>query len=131
MATSVGSFGDLIFGAPDARLGIIPFETFNYTRNSRIFSHSTIEGLPRIESAGLESARVVMTGRLTKELYDDMEDALSKLMHLQDGEARPLVRGSRCYGDFVVESLAFSEDAWFGDGELAALSWTLNLIQQR
>lgn len=131
MATAVGSFGDLIFGAPDSRLGIIPFETFSYNRASRLFSHSTIEGLPRVECAGVESARVTLTGRLTKELYDNLEDVISKLQYLQDGEAHALVRGTRCYGEYVVESLSLSEDAWFGNGELAAISWTLNLIQQR
>lgn len=121
---AIGSFGDFVFGVD------VFFNSLDEQRQSRIFSHATVEGLPVVEFAGVDSDRITLSGVLTGETAGDLDDIIIQLRELQDGVARPLTRGSRCYGSFIVESLNINESHWAGD-VLAAATWQMSLISQR
>ena len=121
---AIGSFGDFVFGTD------VIFNSLDEQRQSRLFSHATIDGLPVVEFAGVDSTRITMSGVLTGETSGDLDDVILRLKELQDGKARPLTRGSRCYGSFVVESINFNESHWAGD-VLAAATWQMTLVSQR
>lgn len=121
---AIGSYGDFVFGTD------VVFNSLDMQRQSRLFSHATMDGLPVVEWAGNDSERITLSGVLTGELSGDLDDIILQLKGLQDGVARPLTRGSRCYGSFVVESLSVNESHWAGD-VLAAATWQMALVAQR
>lgn len=122
----IGSLGDYVFEAEKGKT----FNSLRFSRNSRLSSHATIEARPLVEVLGVDSAQVTLSGVFSREFTGDLDDAMLELMSLQDGEARALTRGSRCYGMFVVQNVQFSEDAWNGD-VLESVSWTIQLIETR
>lgn len=122
----IGSLGDYVFEAEKGKT----FNSLRFSRNSRLSSHATMEGRPLVESLGVDSAQIALSGVFSREFTGDLDDAMIELMSLQDGEARALTRGSRCYGMFVVQSIQFSEDAWNGD-VLQTVTWTMQLVETR
>lgn len=122
----IGSFGEYIFEAKDGKT----FNSLRFSRATRMASHATIEGRPVVESLGTDSAQITLSGVFSHEFTGDLDDAMLELMSLQDGQARALTRGSRCYGMFVVQSIQFSEDAWNGD-VLQTVTWTMQLVETR
>ena len=121
---AIGSFGDFVFGVDCL------FNSLDERRQSRMFSHATVDGLPVVEFAGVDSEHITLSGVLTGETAGDLDDMIIQLKGLQDGAARPLTRGSRCYGAFIVESITVNESHWAGD-VLAAASWQMALVSQR
>lgn len=129
MAGVVGAFGDFVFSVHD-RGGSTTFNALSCTRNSRLVTHTTVEGLPVVEFLGLDAETVKLSGVLSSEISGNVDVALDDLRALQDGIARPLTRGPRYYGLFYVRSFTFSEDRWAG-GSLAVATWTMDLIATR
>lgn len=125
----VGSFGDFAFSVHE-RGGAVTFNSLQFSRASRLATHSTIEGLPVVEFLGLDAESVKISGVLSAEISGDLDDIIIRLKELQDGEPRVLTRGDRVYGQFVVKSLSFSEDSWRGSS-LASITYTLDLIATR
>ena len=125
----IGSFGEFTFAAHE-RGGACNFDALRVSRVSRMVTHATIEGLPIVEFLGLDAEAVQLSGTLRREISGDLDDILLQLKGLQDGQARVLTRGSRVYGQFVVRSFSYSEDAWTGS-ELAACTYTLDLVATR
>lgn len=128
----VGAFGDFVFSVSsvEASQGIT-FNSLSESINSRLLTHATVDGLPIVEFAGVDSERVRITGTLNEQICHDVDDKILELKALQDGEPRALSRGSRVYGMFLVESLSITEERWAGDGVPVAASYTLNLISTR
>lgn len=126
---ALGAFGEFVFAAHD-RGGAVNFDALSRTRNARMVTHATVEGAPVVEVLGLDAETVHMTGTLTREITGDVDEALDQLRALQDGKPRALTRGTRYYGQFVVRSFQYSEDAWAGS-ELAVASWQMELVSTR
>ncbi len=126
---AVGAFGDFVFAAHD-RGGAVNFDALTRNRTARLVTHATIEGAPIVEMLGLDSEVVQLSGVLSAEMTGDVDAALDSLRALQDGRPHPLTRGSRYYGQFVVRSFRYSEDAWSGS-ELAVASWSMELVSTR
>lgn len=127
----VGSLGDYVFmsGVTD---NSTTFNSLNVSRASRLASHATVEGLPVVEPLGVDSTRVTLSGVISAQFTRDPDEAMARLMALQDGKPRALTRGMHCYGIFVVASVRFSEDAWSGQSPApASITWTMDLVQTR
>lgn len=125
----IGSFGEFTFAAHE-RGGACNFDALSVSRNSRLVTHTTIEGLPIVEFLGLDSESVKLSGKLHSEISGDLDDILIQLRELQDGKPRVLTRGSRVYGQFIVRSLSYSEDSWTGS-EVSSVSYSLDLVSTR
>lgn len=126
----VGSFGEFIFSADESGTAVT-FSTIRESRASRLASHATIEGgEPVVDSAGVDSSRLVITGVLDASFNSDLDAALNSLRALQDGVARAFTRGTHCFGMFIVRSLEISEDAYCG-AILQHATWTMTLISTR
>lgn len=127
----VGSLGEYVFTSGITEAGTT-FNALNVSRASRLASHSTVAGLPVVEVLGVDSMRVTLSGVISAQFTRDADEAVARLMSLQDGKARALTRGLHCFGLFVVSALKFSEDAWSGQTPTpASISWTMDLIQTR
>lgn len=128
----VGAFGDFVFSVSSVESSQgITFNSLSESISSRLLTHATVDGLPIVEFAGVDSERVRITGALNEHICADVDDKILELKSLQDGEPRALSRGSRVYGMFLVESLSITEERWAGDGVPVAASYTLNLISTR
>ena len=125
----IGSFGEFTFAAHE-RGGACSFNSLQVSRASRVVTHTTIEGLPIVEFLGLDAESIKISGVLHREISGDLDDIIMQLKELQDGQPRVLTRGTRVYGQFVVKSFSYSEDAWQGS-ELAAASYSLDLVSTR
>ena len=129
MAGSFGAFGDFVFSAHD-RGGAVNFNSLNRSRNARMVTHATISGAPVVEVLGIDAETIRITGTLAADVSGDVDAALDSLRALQDGKPRPLTRGSRYYGLFVVRGFTYSEDRWSGS-ELAVATWSMDLVSTR
>lgn len=129
MAGPLGAFGDFVFSCHD-RGGAVNFSALSRARNARMSTHATIDGAPIVEVYGLDAETVRLSGVISSEISGDVDEALDKLRALQDGKPRPLTRGARYYGLFVVHSFSYSEDAWSGSS-LAVASWQMDLVSTR
>lgn len=129
MAGAIGSFGDYVFAVHE-RGGAVTFNSVNRGRNSRLVTHATIDGAPIVEFLGLDAETVQLSGKVVADVTGDVDAALDDLRALQDGKPRPLTRGSRYYGLFVVRSLTYSEDEWAG-AELVSATWRMDLVSTR
>lgn len=125
----IGSFGEFVFSSHE-RGGACTFNALSASRQSRLVSHTTIEGLPVVEFLGLDSESVRLSGVLHAEVSGDLDETILQLKELQDGKPRVLTRGERVYGQFLVKSFQYSEDGWRGD-TLAVASYTLELVSVR
>lgn len=123
------AFGDFVFSMHE-RGDAVNFNALSRSRNTRMSTHATISGVPIVEAIGLDAETVRLSGVLASGVTGDVDAALDRLRALQDGKPRPLTRGSRYYGLFVVRSFTYSEDQWSGD-VLAVATWTLELIATR
>ena len=129
MAGSFGAFGDFVFAA-HARGGAVNFSSLSRNRNARMVTHATISGAPVVEVLGIDAETIRLTGTLAADVTGDVDAALDSLRALQDGKPRPLTRGSRYYGLFVVRNFTYSEDRWSGS-ELAVATWSMELVSTR
>lgn len=129
MAGAIGSFGDYVFAVHE-RGGAVTFNSVNRGRNARLVTHATIDGAPIVEFLGLDAETVQLSGKIVADITGDVDAALDELRALQDGQPRPLTRGSRYYGLFVVRSFTYSEDEWAG-AELVSATWRMELVSTR
>jgi len=129
MAGSFGAFGDFVFAEHD-RGGAVNFNSLNRNRNTRMVTHATISGAPVVEVLGIDAETIRLTGTLAADVTGDVDAALDSLRALQDGKPRPLTRGSRYYGLFIVRNFTYSEDRWSGS-ELAVATWSMELVSTR
>ena len=129
MAGFFGAFGDFVFAAHD-RGGAVNFNSLNRNRNTRMVTHATISGAPVVEVLGIDAETIRLTGTLAADVTGDVDAALDSLRALQDGKPRPLTRGSRYYGLFIVRNFTYSEDRWSGS-ELAVATWSMELVSTR
>lgn len=124
---AIGAFGDFVFAATD---GAATPNALSRARQSRLVTHATVAGAPVVEFLGLDAETVRLSGVLSAEVCGDVDAVLDSLRALQDGKPHPLTRGSRYFGEFVVRSVTYSEDAWAGS-ELAVASWQIELVSTR
>lgn len=129
MAGAIGSFGDYVFAVHE-RGGAVNFNALSRNRNARMVTHATIEGAPIVEFLGLDAETIQLSGKIVADIAGDVDAALDDLRALQDGKPRPLTRGSRYYGQFVVRSFVYSEDEWAG-AELVSATWRMDLVSTR
>lgn len=128
----VGSLGDFLFYvSSDDNAKSITFDALTQTTSSRILTHTTIDGLPVVEFAGVDADRVSLSGKLNAQICPDVDEKILELRALQDGRPRALTRGSRVFGVYLVESVDVTEERWAGNGVLTAASYKLNLIATR
>lgn len=128
----IGSLGDFLFYvSSDDNAKSITFDTLTQTTASRILTHTTIDGLPVVEFAGVDADRVSLSGKLNAQICPDVDEKILELRALQDGRPRALTRGSRVFGVYLVESVDVTEERWAGNGVLTAASYKLNLIATR
>lgn len=128
----VGSFGDFVFSVSSAETSQgVTFNALTASTASRLLTHTTIDGLPVVEFAGVDAERVQLTGVLNEQICADIDDKILEMKALQDGVPRALTRGDRVFGMFVVESLSFTEERWSANGTPLAVSYSLNLISTR
>lgn len=128
----VGALGDFLFCiSSDDNAKSITFDALTQTTASRILTHTTVEGLPVVEFAGVDADRVALTGKLNERICPDLDEKILELRALQDGRPRALTRGSRVFGVYLVESVDVTEERWSGNGILVAASYRLNLIATR
>lgn len=128
----VGALGDFLFYiSSDDNARSITFDALTQTTASRILTHTTVEGLPVVEFAGVDADRVALTGKLNERICPDLDEKILELRALQDGRPRALTRGSRVFGVYLVESVDVTEERWSGNGILVAASYRLNLIATR
>lgn len=124
---TVGAFGDFVFAVTE---GAATPNALSRARQSRLVTHATIAGAPVVEFLGLDAEVVRLSGVLSAEVCGDVDAVLDGLRALQDGKPHPLTRGSRYFGEFVVRSVTYSEDAWAGS-ELAVATWSVELVSTR
>lgn len=128
----VGSLGDFLFYvSSDDNAKSITFDALTQATSSRILTHTTIDGLPVVEFAGVDADRVSLSGKLNAQICPDVDEKILELRALQDGRPRALTRGSRVFGVYLVESVEVTEERWAGNGVLTAASYKLNLIATR
>lgn len=128
----IGSLGDFLFYvSSDDNAKSITFDALTQTTSSRIFTHTTIAGLPVVEFAGVDADRVSLSGKLNAQICPEVDEKILELRALQDGRPRALTRGSRVFGVYLVESVDVTEERWAGNGVLTAASYKLNLIATR
>lgn len=128
----VGSLGDFLFYvSSDDNAKSITFDALTQTTASRILTHTTIDGLPVVEFAGVDADRVSLSGKLNAQICPDVDEKILELRALQDGRPRALTRGSRVFGVYLVESVDVTEERWAGNGVLTAASYKLTLIATR
>lgn len=128
----VGSLGDFLFYvSSDDNAKSITFDALTQATSSRILTHTTIDGLPVVEFAGVDADRVSLSGKLNAQICPDVDEKILELRALQDGRPRALTRGSRVFGVYLVESVDVTEERWAGNGVLTAASYKLNLIATR
>lgn len=134
----VGSYGDFVFGVYgadtvplDGEQGVT-FNSLTQTTASRLLTHTTVEGLPVVEFAGLDADRVTLTGTLNEQVCGDVDDRILWLRAMQrQNRPRALTRGSRVFGMYLIENLSITEERWAADGVLVAATYSLNLIATR
>lgn len=128
----IGSLGDFLFYvSSDDSAKSINFDALTQTTASRLLTHTTIDGLPVVEFAGVDADRVSLSGKLNAQICPDVDEKILELRALQDGRPRALTRGSRVFGVYLVESVEVTEERWAGNGVLTAASYKLNLIATR
>lgn len=134
----VGSYGDFVFGVYgadtvplDGEQGVT-FNSLTQSTQSRLLTHTTVEGLPVVEFAGLDADRVTLTGTLNEQVCGDVDDRILWLRAMQrQNRPRALTRGSRVFGMYLIENLSITEERWAADGVLVAATYSLNLIATR
>lgn len=134
----VGSYGDFVFGVYgadtvplDGEQGVT-FNSLTQATQSRLLTHTTVEGLPVVEFAGLDADRVTLTGTLNEQVCGDVDDRILWLRAMQrQNRPRALTRGSRVFGMYLIENLSITEERWAADGVLVAATYSLNLIATR
>lgn len=133
----VGSYGDFVFGVysadavPSGEQGVT-FNSLTQATQSRLLTHTTVEGLPIVEFAGVDADRVTLTGTLNEQTCGDVDEKILQLRALQaQNQPRALTRGSRVFGMFLIENLSVTEERWAANGELTAASYSLQLISTR
>lgn len=131
----VGSYGDFVFGVSSAAIGGeqgVTFNSLTQATQSRLLTHTTVEGLPIVEFAGVDADRVTLTGTLNEQTCGDVDEKVLQLRVLQVKNApRALTRGSRVLGMYLVENLSVTEEQWAADGALIAATYSLQLISTR
>lgn len=131
MAT-VGSLGDFVFAvSSDPGAASVTFDSLTQTTASRLLTHTTIDGLPIVEFAGMDADRVSLSGRLSEQICKDLDEKILEIRAMQDGTPRALTRGSRVFGMYLIESVDVTEERWAGDGVLVEASYKINLIATR
>lgn len=128
----VGSLGSFLFYvSTDEGAKSITFDSLTQTTTSRLLTHTTVEGLPIVEFAGVDADRVSLSGKLNDRICPDVDEKILELRALQDGRPRALTRGSRVLGVYLVESVDVTEERWAGNGILVAATYKLNLLATR
>lgn len=130
----VGSYGDFVFGVSSAVTGEqgVTFNSLTQSTQSRLLTHTTVEGLPIVEFAGVDADRVTLTGALNEQTCGGVDEKVLQLRALQAQNApRALTRGSRVFGMYLIESLSITEEQWAADGVLIAATYSLQLISTR
>ena len=131
----VGSYGDFVFGVSSAAIGGgqgVTFNSLTQATQSRLLTHTTVEGLPIVEFAGVDADRVTLTGSLNEQTCGDVDEKILQLRALQSQNApRALTRGSRVFGMYLIENLSITEEQWAADGVLIAATYSLQLISTR
>lgn len=134
----VGSYGDFVFGVSGAEVSPsdnsrgVTFNSLTQVTQSRLLTHTTVEGLPVVEFAGVDADRVTLTGSINEQTCGDVDGCILALRNLQStNKPRALTRGERVFGTYLVENLSITEEQWAGDGVLVAATYSLNLIATR
>lgn len=131
----VGSYGDFVFGVSSAAVGGeqgVTFNSLTQSTQSRLLTHTTVEGLPIVEFAGVDADRVTLTGTLNEQTCGDVDEKVLQLRALQAQNApRALTRGSRVFGMYLIENLSITEEQWAADGVLITATYSLQLISTR
>lgn len=136
----VGAFGDFVFGvsggtgqvSQSSGLNGVTFNALTQSTQSRLYTHTTLEGLPIVEFAGLDADRVTLTGTLNESTCGDVDDRIEALRSMQaENLPRMLTRGDRVLGTFLIESLSITEERWAGNGILVSATYSLTLIATR
>lgn len=134
----VGSYGAFVFGVHGAEVSQsdnsrgVTFNSLTQATQSRLFTHTTVEGLPVVEFAGVDADRVTLTGSLNEHTCSDVDSCILSLRNLQStNKPRALTRGERVFGMYLIENLSITEERWAADGVLVAATYSLNLIATR
>lgn len=129
---AVGAFGEFVFSVSDKDgAQCVTFDALTQATSSRLATHATVEGLPVVEFLGVDADRITLSGRLNEQMCADVDDKILELRGLQDGTPRPLTRGSRVFGMYLVAAVDVTEERWRGDGILTQATYRLQLIATR
>lgn len=127
----LGSLGEFVFSVVEGGQSMT-FNALTQSTQSRLMTHVTLEQLPVVEFAGVDADRVTLTGVLNERTCADIDDKILELRSMQaDNVPRVLTRGSRVFGQYLIESLSVTEEAWTPSGVLLHATYSMSLIATR